>query len=175
MPLDTQQAHRMTDPKQKGCLFAVFGWLQGARSHGSAAEETLPYVKKEYLLTKAERAFFDALLPIVSSKCHLFSMVRLADLVYIRKGTEKRQSHFNRIQSKHIDFVLCCRTHVKPILAIELDDSSHQRPDRIKRDQFVDKALEDAGLPLLRIKVRAGYDPEELKQKIQSKLTPDAA
>ena len=178
MPLDIQQALQMTDSKPKGCLFTVFkifGLLKGDGRNDAAGTEALPYVRKDYLLTKAERAFFDVLFPIVSGKCHLFSMVRLADLIYIRKGTEKRQSYFNRIQSKHIDFVLCNKSELKPILAIELDDSSHQHPDRIKRDEFVDNALEHAGLPLLRIAVRAEYDPKELKQKIQAKLTPNAA
>lgn len=111
------------------------------------------------MLTRAERTFFDVLRPLVEEHVHLFAMVRLADLIYIPCGTEKRQSHFNRIQSKHIDFVLCNHSDIKPILAIELDDSSHQRPDRIARDEFVDNALGQAGLPLLRVPVRAKYDP----------------
>ncbi len=101
-------------------------------------------------------------------------MVRLADLVYIARGIEKRQSFFNKIQSKHIDFVLCNKNEIKPILAIELDDSSHQKPDRQKRDEFVDNALKQAGLPLLRVPARGNYDPQELKQQIKSALTTSA-
>ena len=101
-------------------------------------------------------------------------MVRLADLVYIERGTEKRQSYFNRIQSKHIDFVLCDRNDIKPILAIELDDSSHRRADRIARDEFVDNALAQAGLPLLRVPVRANYDPAELRNQIQDAIRKNA-
>ena len=163
----------MTKSEPRGCLFAILDLLGFGRdtSTSSSGVDTLPYLHKDYLLTKAERKFFDVLHAVVSKQCHLFAMVRLADLIYIPKGTEKRQSHFNRIQSKHVDFVLCNKTELKPILAIELDDSSHQRADRKKRDEFLNKALEQAGLPLLRIPVRSGYDPQEIKQKIQAKLT----
>ena len=163
----------MTKSEPRGCLFAILDLLGFGQdtSTSSSSVDTLPYLRKDYLLTKAERKFFDVLHAVASRQCHLFAMVRLADLIYIPKGTEKRQSHFNRIQSKHIDFVLCNKTELKPILAIELDDSSHQRADRKKRDEFLNKALEQAGLPLLRIPVRSGYDPQEIKQKIQAKLT----
>ncbi|MEN7973211.1 MAG: DUF2726 domain-containing protein, partial [Verrucomicrobiota bacterium] len=36
------------------------------------------------------------------------------------------------------------------VAAIELDDKSHQRKDRIKRDQFLNQVMESAGVPLIR-------------------------
>ena len=162
----------MIENEPKGCLFALLEILglasKPAKNNGG---EIFPYRCKEYLLTKAERAFFDVLYPIVHNHMHLFAMVRLADLVYISPGTEKRQSFFNKIQSKHIDFVLCSKEEIKPILAIELDDISHQKPDRQARDEFLDQALRHAGLPLLRVQARRRYDPQELKQQIKSVLT----
>lgn len=98
--------------------------------------------------------------------------MRLADLVFLPRGTEERQSHFNRIQSKHIDFVLCDHDVVRPLLAIELDDSSHHRADRQDRDVFVDSALAVAGLPLLRITARASYNVQEVTNAIQHQLQP---
>ena len=167
----------MSNTEPKGCLFAVLKVLGIAPNVGQenrAQSNVLPYRRKDYLLTKAERAFFDVLHPIVAKQLHLFAMVRLADLVYIERGIEKRQSYFNRIQSKHIDFVLCDRNDIKPILAIELDDSSHRRADRIARDEFVDNALAQAGLPLLRVPVRANYDPAELRNQIQDAIRKNA-
>jgi len=51
---------------------------------------------------------------------------------------------------------------LKPVFVIELDDSSHKRPDRIERDSFVKKVFEEARIPLVRILVRNGYDTNEL-------------
>jgi hypothetical protein len=49
-----------------------------------------------------------------------------------------------------------------PLFGIELDDNSHKRADRVDRDEFVEHAFDAAGLPLLRIPVRANYNTSEL-------------
>ena len=149
----------------QGCLLAILNMLGIAPESGADAVE-LPYQRKDYLLSKAERAFFEVLQKAIGDRYLLFAKVRLADLLFIRRGTEKRQSHFNRIQSKHIDFVLCDRNAVRPLLAIELDDSSHNRADRQARDAFVDSALKAAGLPILHVPASSGYNAKKLAATI---------
>ena len=158
----------MPENEPQGCLFAILE-LFGITPSGSVAP-SLPYRRKDFLLSRAERSFFGVLQQVVADQYLVFAMVRLADLVYIARGTEKRQSHFNRIQSKHIDFVLCDKDAVRPLLAIELDDSSHKRNDRRDRDSFVDSALQAAGLPLLRVPARKGYNPDDLRQSISDAI-----
>jgi hypothetical protein len=158
----------MPENEPQGCLFAILK-LFGIAPRGPVAP-SLPYRRKDYLLSKAERSFFGVLQQVVADQYLIFAMVRIADLVYIPRGTEKRQSHFNRIQSKHIDFVLCDKDAVRPLLAIELDDSSHKRKDRQDRDSFVDSALQAAGLPLLRVPARKAYNPDNLRQSIRDAI-----
>jgi hypothetical protein len=88
----------------------------------------LPYSAKKYFFSAAERSFYEVLRRLVPDHT-LSAKVRLANLVYVSRGTESRQSHFNRIQSKHIDFVLC-DNDLTPVLAIELDDASHAEESR---------------------------------------------
>ena len=157
----------MPQDEPQGCLFAILNLFGLAPTNETTAtSETLPYRRKNYLLSKAERSFFGVLQTAVGQQYLIFAMVRLADLIYIPRGTESRQKHFNRIKSKHIDFVLCDPQSVRPMLAIELDDSSHNRSDRQDRDEFVDAALDDAGLPLLRVPACAGYNEDELARSI---------
>ncbi|HWI60803.1 MAG TPA: DUF2726 domain-containing protein, partial [Symbiobacteriaceae bacterium] len=59
----------------------------------------------------------------------------------------------------------------QPLLAIELDDSSHMRPDRQQRDEWLDRAVMAAGLPLLRVRARGDYDPSALRREVEQKLT----
>lgn len=66
--------------------------------------------------------------------------------------------------------MLCDPKTLKPILAIELDDSSHRRPDRQERDAFVEKVFETARLPLARVPVRAAYDTRELAAILQAAM-----
>ena len=173
----------MSDAEPKGCLYLlikllslVFGFEKSSENSSSKNQhlKVRPYRGKKYLLTKAEVAFFNVIHPIVDKHMHLFAMVRLADLVYIARGTEKRRSFQNKVNQKHVDFVLCKRGDLKPILVIELDDSSHQRPDRQERDIFLEDVLKQANLPLLRVPVRANYDVEELKQQMKLVLTENA-
>lgn len=126
----------------------------------------LPYKKKKYLLSIAEKNFFNVLqLAIKDKNYYICPMVRLADLIYT---TEKENwgLYFNRIKSKHIDFVLCNANSMSPEIAIELDDSTHFKEDRIERDMFVDQALEDAGMKIVRFRVKESYQIGEIIEKL---------
>lgn len=54
---------------------------------------------------------------------------------------------------------------------MELDDSSHQRPDRDARDRDVNRILEIAELPLLRVLVRRTYDGADIEKQLLEKLS----
>src|SRR5713101_3637149 len=81
--------------------------------------ENLPYRKKDYLLTPAERSFYEVLQRVAGDSMQVFAKVRLVDLVWLPKGTQNRQAHLNRVLSKHVDFVLCNRQTVSPVLVVE--------------------------------------------------------
>jgi hypothetical protein len=128
-----------------------------------------PYFRRKCLLTKQEKSFYDILKQLIDEHL-LFAKVRLADLVEADKRHRLWQANFRRVCSKHIDFVIC-DTSLSPVLAVELDDSSHQRPDRMKRDSDVDRILEFARLPLLRVFVRKTYDANLIRRLMLAKLT----
>jgi very-short-patch-repair endonuclease len=153
-------------PERSGCLFAILKLFGGTK----ASAPTLPYRRKDYLLTQAERSLFGVLSEAVGGRYLIFAKVRLLDLVWIPK-VESRQAHLNRVQSKHVDFVLCDHANVRPLLCIELDDSSHGRADRVTRDAFLDAALLAAGLPLIRVRARSGYNVSEIREQIEAAIT----
>lgn len=138
--------------------------------------EKLPYKKKEYLFTNAEKSFYGVLKLILKDESFsIFAKVRLCDLLYLPNNTDKRSIYWNKIKSKHIDFIICDDNHVKPILAIELDDSSHNNAKRADRDTFVNKALHDAGLNIIRVRASNTYNVSELTQLIQAYIKPVTA
>jgi len=131
-------------------------------------EEILPYKKQEFLLTPAEKEFFVVLLEAVSDSYLVFAKVRLSDIVSVPKMENKQYYHFfNKIQSKHVDFLLCDKETTKPILAIELDDSSHEKPRRRSRDSLVNAIFESASLPILHIPTAQSYEIEMLSAEIR--------
>ena len=76
--------------------------------------------------------------------------VRLFDLIEPKSGYNRsdRQTLMNKVSSKHVDFVLVDQG-MNVVGVLELDDRSHDRPDRMERDQFVRDALEGAGIVLI--------------------------
>ena len=132
--------------------------------------EVWPYKKKDYFFNQSERKFYYTLSEILNNKFFLFSKVRISDLLYLSKYQKEKQRYRNKIQSKHIDFIVCDKQNIKPLLAIELDGSSHLRNDRIERDKFVNEIFKDAGLPILHIKVCDSYDKAYLFDIIEKKI-----
>ncbi len=149
-----------------GILAIIFARLKQSPKPSSNGD--FPYRRRDYLLTKAEKCFFDALRPAIGDSLHISVKPRLADLFFIVKGTGKYQSHFNRIKAKHVDFILCRPQDMRPVLAIELDDRSHQAARRVERDNFVDDLFSQTGLPLLRVKASNRYNVASLRQSIDS-------
>jgi very-short-patch-repair endonuclease len=133
-------------------------------------EGPLPYERRGVLLTPAEINFLRSLHGAVREDWLVFSMVRLADVIKVRAKTRKAQTWQNRIFGKHIDFVICDYETLEVKLCIELDDSSHRRPDRVARDKFVNVALTAAGLPLLRVRVQEKYENAILRKDIEDAL-----
>jgi len=99
----------------------------------------------------------------VGSWADVCPKVNLADLFYVStKDPGEWRALTNRIDRKHVDFVLCDPRRATPLVAVELDDRSHDRRERRARDRFVDRVFEAAGLRLVRIRARTAYNPREL-------------
>lgn len=130
-----------------------------------------PFESKKYLMTKAEMHFYKTLRNSLETEdIIIMSKVRLWDIFYVSKGTENRKSYENKIRSKHIDFLLCDSNTLSPLVAIELDDKSHNRKDRQKSDEFKNKLFMVTGIGLLRFPVQKEYDSEKIYNKINNFL-----
>lgn len=103
--------------------------------------------KKIPLLTKKELQQYHLLKAITDDlDLIIFTKVRVADLISVKDGN---LGDFNRIKAKHIDFVIC-NERLKVVCALEIDDSTHQRPDRIERDIFINTLFKSCKIPLIR-------------------------
>jgi len=145
-------------------------WMRQQRDGQPVSTGPLPYQKKWYLLSPAERDFYEALRQAVGNRYTIFAKVRLLDLLWLPKNLSNRQAHMNRVQAKHVDFVLCHPQTVAPALVIELDDASHQLPERQERDIFLNEVLRVAGIPLLRVPVKRSFSAPALRGQILDTL-----
>jgi hypothetical protein len=143
--------------------------LSTLRGGAAKAED---YFLKKSLFSPAEHSFLGVLQTVIQQGMLLESKVRLADIFGIKKGLGRgdRQRAFNRICSKHVDFLLVQTTDGRPLLGIELDDISHDEDDRIARDEFVDSVFASAGLPVLHCEVKRAYEQDEVRRRITEAL-----
>ena len=130
----------------------------------------MPYTKYASVLSAAEARFYHALICALPLEFVAFVKLRVADVVKVPPGSSRWYHHFNRVSAKHFDFVVCDAETFEPLLAIELDDRSHGRPDRVSRDDFVNAVTESADLPLLRFPVVREFDEQLIRDALMMKL-----
>ena len=123
-------------------------------------EEAWPYYAKP-LMTEVEQIFFQRLLKVVP-RHRVFAQVQLSQLLGVRSGHNYHR-WYHHVSRMSVDYVIC-NTDARILAAIELDDSSHLRPDRIDADRKKDKALRDAGIRIVRIPVKGMPDVNELSR-----------
>ena len=124
------------------------------------------YTRRQFFITPSEHEFYNALSKAVGDTYLIFTQVHLPTIIDHKVVGQNWKGAFSHINQKSVDFVLCDKAYISPKLAIELDDKTHQREDRIERDIEVERMLEEAGFPLLRIENHGRFNSDELKEKI---------
>ncbi|KLU02305.1 putative queD like protein [Rhodopirellula islandica] len=163
------------NPERSGCLGFFLKLLGIGPGAGSGkGRNDLPYRLRDNFLSAAELAFYRVLEQAVGETYSINNKVRLWDVLCVPRREDSR-TYENKISSKHIDFLLCDPSTMQPILAIELDDASHNRKDRQERDAFLDQALTAAGLAILHIKAARTYSIAEVGHQIASVLPETAS
>ena len=153
-------------------VFTILAILINKLTNKKSNNTNYPYRKLDALFTPAERSFFGVLLQTVGNDAHVFGKVRVADILGTKKGMDasSRRKAFNKISSKHFDFILCSKKDLSILCAIELNDKSHNSKKRQDRDKFLEGACEAASTPLIQIKAKASYNPKDIRRDIEKYL-----
>jgi hypothetical protein len=118
---------------------------------------------KGSLLSAAELNFMNILLKIVDEKSFfVFPKVSVNQCISIPDKDKAKQI----LATKCIDYVICDRDTCKPILGIELDDSTNNRSEMADRDFLLSKAFENADVALIRVDVQREYDMDDIAQRV---------
>ena len=99
------------------------------------------------VMSAAEYSFFVKLYEVAKLNYWVFTKVSLWEI-----ARNNEQAGWTKISQKHVDFVLCDPRDARVVLAIELDDSTHNRASAQKRDAQKDAVLASAGVPFLRVR-----------------------
>lgn len=151
-------------------LVVIVSILKMKFEGGDEKQRKYQYKRRNFFMTRAEHECYDALVSAVGNEYLVFAQVHLPTLVDNKVVGQNWRGAFRHISEKSVDFVLCDKSYISPKLAIELDDKSHERPERQDRDREVERILQDAGVPLLRLENHGRFNSNELSQKIKDTI-----
>jgi len=153
-------------------VLIILAFVFFALNSKSGATTEYPYQKVKALFTPAERSFLGVMDQVLGSDYRIFGKVRIADVATVKSLPNRSawQKAFNRISSKHFDFVICKSSDLSIVCAVELNDKSHQKSKRKSRDEFVSGVCKSISLPLVEVEAQASYSVQELKVKFGTVL-----
>ena len=125
---------------------------------------------KERFFTKSEYMFFQELEKQNNGKYHIFSKVRMEDIVEVKSELDYKvkRAKRNYIKSRHIDFVLVDKETGSVVKAIELDGKSHSTEKQKRSDEVKNQIFRSSGFDLLHVRVG-----EDFKRKITEEALRD--
>lgn len=111
------------------------------------------------LLTPTELKYYIQLRQALKNyNVEIHYKVRLADIFKVKYHNKYYKRNFARIMAKHTDFLIAAPNTAKPLLAIELDDVSHDKASSVKNDTFKNILYDSSYIKLIRVKVTNIYD-----------------
>ena len=124
----------------------------------------LPYRVRKTIMSEHERLLFCNLRIVLGSAYDVYPQMKLDKIFYVESQKVYRYylGWLRRINQKSVDFLIVNKSTQTPVFAIELDDSSHEKEDRIDRDKFVGELFRRNDFPLIRFNP-GQYKVEELK------------
>lgn len=151
-------------------IIGGFTKASGARRFKYNPNQEWPFEKKK-LMTTPEHVLYFRLIESLP-ELYIFSQVQLSQLVTVKKGHDFKQ-WFNRISRMSADFVVTDKA-MEIVAVIELDDRTHNKPDRIEADKKKDKALTSAGIKVIRWKVSSMPTVAQIKEafNLSEKIAP---
>ena len=126
--------------------------------------------RQTQLMTDREVNFMQGLFRAVDmQRWYLCPQVRVADIVRITPRISNRSRTwwklFHLVAKWHCDVVIVDIRTFQIVAAVELDDASHLKKSRRRRDILLDEVMRQAGIPLIRSR-----DSRELQKMIQAFL-----
>ncbi len=146
-------------------IIAVIGLLVKSGDSGKKVVLSSEYVRKKQLLTPPEQELYAVLKKINPDKYEVVPQTALVNVIDKKTNTSYRNELF-----RVCDFCFVDKKTFEPLLLVELNDSSHNRADRMERDEKVAAICEDAGLPLVTFWMDDDLSPNGVKRAVKKKI-----
>ncbi len=112
------------------------------------------YKKRNKYMSYYERCFYKIFKEIADkNNLEIQPQINLATIIKKKPNTK----YYNDLY-RNIDFGLFTKDYEDILLLIEINDRTHNKPERIERDKKVKRIIEEAGIKLIRFHTK---DPNE--------------
>lgn len=108
--------------------------------------------KSKFLMTINERRVFEKLKNKLDYQYVIFPQISVRTLI------QRDYKISDNAQWKIIDYLICKKPYYEPVLAIELNDLSHEREDKKERDRKVTNLLKEIDIPIWFLKPEQDYE-----------------
>lgn len=152
-------------------IIALIVLIQKYKKPNKTAKPLYRYFAKHKILTDTELTFYRMLLNATNDKYAIIPQAHLSTFLSEKIKGQNWLGAFFAINGKSVDFLLCEKSNLKPLIAIELDDFTHHRPDRIERDKIVNEIIGNSNIRLVRFNSYEWGTEQAILNKIEYSMT----
>lgn len=135
------------------------------------------YRRRARFLREADSAMFDCLQKVLGQAYHVFVKVKLSELVepQVETGNRVHQLHWIKVHRQTVDFLICRKHDLEPLVAIRLLPKAEYARRRLSAHDVVDSVLRDIGLACIVLVEKKSYEPEEIKKRVRVAMAESQA
>lgn len=123
--------------------------------------------QSKQLMSEYEKYFYEILSKNFAQDYIIMPQVNLASIIEKIKDFPKQ---YQNELYRNIDFGIFDKTTMKPLLLIEINDKTHNQPDRIKRDLKVKEICNQANIKLITFYTKYENKPNYIVSRIKKEL-----
>lgn len=125
----------------------------------------LPFISRDEIMDEKHAALFRMLDRELGREFEVLAKVRVADIVDLQKRADRKEFYMKLIRPRSVDFLLCERQTLKPVLAMQLVMEKDRDEHELTADIF-----RAAGIPYVPMPAKKMMAPSELAYMIRSTL-----
>lgn len=126
----------------------------------------MPYRKRDYLLNPRTLAAYHRLASVLGEDYVVLPRIRLVDLMSVSADAPRHQEYVERIKDRRVDFVICSRNELRPLLVI-LGCGPGDGKKKQMVDRFTRLALEAGELPYTSLDLIEPPEPGQLRNALR--------
>jgi very-short-patch-repair endonuclease len=121
-------------------------------------------------MTEHEHGFYKILDEALGRDYYIIAQAHLSTFLTENVKGQNWKAAFRHINGKSVDFLLCDKQTLEPLLTIELDDKTHEQSGRILRDAEVERILASAHIPLIRMQSHGEIHTPDFQKLVQATI-----